>query len=590
MSLAEPRLRAVRVLDPVVDINENRVYCLLQGGAEVTWKPNVSTSFSQSSAQWSAPPPSPAIIIDRKVYMAVPVTINFAGNNPIVGPLLQSGVDAFRAYPLQSIMNTLSVTINNTTVTQNISDTNPYLLRYHNPVCERNTEHSLSPSMMDQSQNYVDLMGGVRNPLAGYADSASGADECRGAFPLVSLNNPSQPIGAQTASLQAILTEPLMISPMCFENGMEQGFVGVQTFTVNATWNSNLARIWSHMVLPVGQNPVTNFTVTVTLGQPTLYFKYITPKQLMGIPRVCTYPYFVVDRYPTNVGSVASGALSQVSSSNIQLNSIPRKLYIFARKQNNDLTFLDTDTFLGITQVSVNWNNRSGLLSAASQQDLYNISRKNGVNMSWQQWSGGPFPTMYASSQLYGSIGSMLCLEFGTDIGLSDTECPGELGTFQLQVNVTLKNINPSQAITPTLYMVVVSEGIFTIEENRSIAQIGIMSKEDVLNAQQMRQVDYNMIWRIQGGSFLSSLKSFGQNLLSGLKSGHDFVKKNKLLSRGLAGIPHPYAQIAAPIASLAGYGKHGGVLYQDEHDYCEGAGRNKGGKMMSRKALKKRM
>ncbi len=590
MSLAEPTLRAVRVLDPVTDINQNRVYCLLSGGSEVTWKPNVSTSFSQSSAQWSAPPPSPAIIIDRKVYMAVPVTINFTGTNPIAGPLLQTGVDAFRAYPLQSIMNTLSVTINNTTVTQNISDTTPYLLRYHNPVCERNTEHSLSPSMMDQSQNYVDLMGGIRNPLAGYADSASGADECRGAFPLVSLVNPSQAIGNQSASLQAILTEPLMISPMCFESGMEQGFIGVQTFTVNATWVSNLSRLWSHMVLPLAQNPVTNFTVTVTLGQPTLYFKYITPKQLTAIPRSCTYPYFVVDRYPTNVGAVASGAVSQVSSSNIQLNSIPRKLYIFARKQNSDLTFLDTDTFLGITQISVNWNNRSGLLSAASQQDLYNISRKNGVNLSWQQWSGGPFPTMYGASQLYGSVGSMLCLEFGTDIGLSDLECPGELGTFQLQVNVTIKNINPSQAITPTLYMVVVSEGIFTIEENRSIAQIGIMSKEDVLNAQQMKQVDYNMIWRIQGGSFLSSLKSFGENLLSPLKSAHDFVKKHKLISRGLRGFPNPLLQIASPVAALAGYGE-GGVLYEDEGDYCEGAGkRRKGGKVMKRSALKRRM
>lgn len=357
------------------------------------------------------------------------------------------------------------------------------------------------------------------------------------------------------------------------------------------------------MILPANQNPATLNAPTVTFNNPVLLFKYVTPSLLQKLPRSISYPYFSVDRYPT----VASSALAPdaqviLQSNNIQLKSIPRKIYFFARRQNSDESMTTTDTYFGIKNISVNWNNESGLLSSATQQDLYNISKKNGVNLSWSQWAGdysfvGQTP---ANTSKIGLVGSIICLEMGTDIALREDECPGMLGTYQLQINATIKNINTVDTITPALYLIIVSEGVFTVLDNRSVSQIGVVSKMDVIDSRLSPFVDYNMLYNIHGGNFWSSLKSFGQKVLHGLERAHDFIKQHKLLSKGLSAaslIPQaaPFAGPASAVARTLGYGD-GGVLVDPSqfapYGPAEGAGRRKahkkrGGALMSRAELR---
>ncbi len=162
---------------------------------------------------------------------------------------------------------------------------------------------------------------------------------------------------------------------------------------------------------------------------PQLLFRYSTPNELQAIPQSLTYPYYVVDRYPYDFGAtIAAGASSTLVSNNIQLKSIPERIYVVAR--NNNTTMLadpyHTDTFMAITGIRVNWNNYSGLLSNATQADLYRMSQKAGCSLSWQQWSGlGMYVSGSNTTQLAGP-GSVLCICMGDDIGLSDTEAPGQ--------------------------------------------------------------------------------------------------------------------------------------------------------------------
>lgn len=434
MSYAVEKLNTVRVLDPLVNVSQERLYAVLSGGSRVSWKPFTTNSFNNSSFQFACPPPSPNIFVDRKVYLKVDVSLDFTGTvNPNTpgGGIIQAGVDALRAYPLSSNMSVLTVTINNTAVSVNMSDTIRALLRYHNPVGQRNQELSLTPTMQDQSQNYVDVLGGVRNPLSVYADSASGADEPRGGFILNSwVGGTTGATGADSASVTCTLCEPLFLSPFLFGAGDDSAFLGVQTLDFNITWNANLSRIWSHMVLPANQNPATLNAPVVNFSNPVLLFKYITPSLLQKLPRSISYPYFSIDRYPTtSLQAFTPNSIQTISSNNIQLKSIPRKIYVFARRQNSDESFLTTDTYFSIESVNVNWNNESGLLSSATKQDLYNISKKNGVNLSWSQWAGnyGFVGNTPANTQQIGLVGGVLCLEMGTDIALREDECPGEL-------------------------------------------------------------------------------------------------------------------------------------------------------------------
>jgi hypothetical protein len=104
----------------------------------------------------------------------------------------------------------------------------------------------------------------------------------------------------------------------------------------------------------------------------------------------------------------------------------------------------------------------------------------------------------------------------------------------------------------------------------------------------------------IYGGSFFSNLKN-------ALMKGHDFVKKNKLLSKGLSLINHPYAKAASVAARAVGYGQGGAVVsmpryYEDLEELNmkggkrrktrkskTGKGKKSKSSKMSRRSLKRR-
>lgn len=536
-------LKCVIARDPIMELDNERYYAILKGGAQISWRPITTTSISSSSIQFTAPPPSPKVVVDRKQLIELPMRLVLTSSAPNAFNLLRQDYDAPRAYPIASITNTLQANINNTAVSMNIADIIHALLHYNTDRFLKAHDYSMTASYPDQSQEYHDLNPSIRNPLSSYANSTDEDVEHRGAvkFQIVQ-NTPSQ------AVVDILVTEPIWLSPFYWGKCNAGGFYGVQTLDLNFTFLPNCwSRVWSHddqganAPGPIngGQLVFNNFTSVYptqafTYGPvvPQLLFKYITPNELHSIPNSIVYPYFNVDRYPNDyTTAVNPNAVMELVSQNIQLKSIPRRIYIYARNSNSVLFGQTgcryTDTYLSIRGISVNWNNYSGLLSNTTEFDLYKMSVKNHCNLSFPQWCGGPVygyggvgPSGF--NQLIGTVGSVLCIEMGTDIGLSDTECPGMLGTYQLQMSVTCVNKNQTNAITPTLYIVTVSEGTFTIENNRSISMIGVVSRMDVLNAKKMdcMCVNYEMTQDVNGGDFLSGLKKAGADLWSGIKSG----------------------------------------------------------------------
>ena len=543
MSLALNPIKVVKVVDPVLDFDTNNYYAVLKGGQRTSFKPIISTSFSDSSCTFSAPPPNPSTAVDRHVKLKVPFTLNFTGDNG-VNNLLVSGYDAFRSYPLSGVMNTLQLDLNNTAFSINMSDVIQGLLRYHNPDNLNQGMCSMSPSYMDQSQSYDQLIGAIRNPLGYYGDTVAGSQMARGGFVYTSfINTPT------SAQITADLTEDLYLSPLLFGTTRQEcGFMGLQTFQLTVNWKSDLSRLWSH----APSSTATNFAVSVTLGQPTLLFEYKTPSPLSKIPQYKSYPYYEIQRYVTDAGAAFSaGQSSKLSSSNIQLNSIPRMMYIFARKRNSDLTFEDTDTFFAIEGVSINWANNSGLLSNASQQDLYEMSSRNGCNLNWAQWSGqSTYLSVGSSETEIVGIGSVLAVEFGTDIGLNFDEAPGKNGTYQLQMEIDLKNVS-ADSITPALYVVISNEGVFTLENNSAYSQIGVISSDDIVYANKQKGINYNSLKYMAGASFFKSLKK-------GITDAFKFTKRH-IIPTVKSAIP-----VARDIASLA---LMMGIGYEEAYD-----------------------
>lgn len=518
MSLAVDPLHSVKAIDPRVNFDRQK-YLIQQGASQVTFKNIISTSFSNNSIQFTCPPPNVNVAVDRKVFIKFPVRLTFQGalaNGIPPSPtnrLIQIGsVDGPRSYPMSKVCSTIQVVLNNFTATTNIGDYSDALLHYNNELETRCFELSGTTTMLDSMQAYSDFttLGSARNVLASYGENS--AENARGGFTGATFVSNSGDELNCTEIWDVTVYEPLFISPLLFGQRESMGLYGIQTFDITLNLG-NLSYVWSHADVP-GGNTVNSCTGDI-VNAPAALFSYLTPQvnQLLSPNCVYTYPYYSVDRYPTAQDVLAAGATNNVQSNNVQFSSIPRRVYIFLRRPTMGLapdgpaSFRTTDTYARINKISVNFNNKSGLLSGASSFDLYHMSVRNGLQCSWDQWN------RYQ--------GSVLCLDFARDMSLGPLEVPGILGSYQFQVTVDYTNLS-SDNIKHTLMIVSVSEGVFTVDKQTSMGQIGIVAPEEVLNDQSIKMADYYMSMKganFYGGAFMDSVKKYGKKALSGLNS-----------------------------------------------------------------------
>lgn len=540
MSLVREEIRVRPSVTSSLNIGREVHYDALIGGSEVTYQQVTSTSYSQSQANFTANPPSPGVVVDRHVLLKQPVTLTFNGTPEAGSRLLQSGYDAFRAMPLHSVMNTLQLGLNNSKLTLNASEVIHEMMRYYGD--ERDQEHlSLTPAYMDQSQEYDDLVNTNRNPLAQFGEKDSGVPK-RGGFPYTAINNP---VDGVQATVDAVLTEPLMISPLLWGPDESKGLVRVQNMNVTINWDSDLSRMWSHAA---GSGSVIS-SITVSLGQPSLLFKYITPPATMEIPKSIDYRYNEVEVYTTELNNPqASNSTYPMNSSNIQLNTVPSHLLVYVKERRSDRTYATTDSWQSIESLTMSFANRSGIFSGARKQELYRISRSNGMNQSWAEWSGESMFVESGSSELEKhGVAGVFVAKFGRDIPITDPSVTvGTPGTFNLQLTVNVKNQNQERSINPALYVVPIYEGILTLADNQAIQQLAILSQEDVLDAASKANDAAFDEADVEGGGFW-------RNVEKNFRSALPYIRKGRKLGQAISGsIPVPEAQAVKGVLDAA--------------------------------------
>jgi hypothetical protein len=516
MSLSFERLDVITVKDPRVILENKRDYAALRCGSRTTWKPFTTTSVSQSSISFSCPPPNGQICVDRKQYFLCPIRLSFTGTAPIGQLLLNPGQDCPRAYPLSSGIDVLQCTINNQGVSINMADMIQALLHFNVGEELAQEDYSLTPNLLDQAQQYSSLFGTNRSPMSFYGDSMEGNIQSRASFPFTVVSNTNT-----SAVVDMLVCENLFLSPFFFGKGNESGWYNVTTFDFQINFlNQAGNRMWSHDAVSVGvPTTITNCAATFNnfapafsyaVNQPFMLFQNITLNENELIPYnfPITYPYFEVLRFSTDSNNViAPGGVWNAVSNNLQLNSIPNKIYVYVRERNADLyaTTHNPDTYFSIeAPFNMQWENENNLLASATKQDLYKMSQKNGCKLSWTQWSGGPVngQNSFAGGAQYGTVGSIVAINFASDVGLSSLDAPGKLKQATLQIQLQATNIS-NRSITPSLYIIVVNEGSFTTPGlGMSSTNIGVLSSEDILNARMAPFVNYNDVLEVgmQGG------------------------------------------------------------------------------------------
>lgn len=553
MSLTLSPITKKVVIEEVVNLDAPRSYLIEKGGNVSTFQPVSTTNFSTSQVTWTVNVPSLHTCVDRLIYQQIPLQLAFTGPAPSGGAnLLQlnQGIWSIRSYPVSQITTSIAVQINNSSVTSQPYTYVSALQHARIYQMETNLDMSCWPTLPDNCQSYHDLLGASNNPLNGYS-SSNYWQQGRGSFPITVVSNTPT-----SAVIQVLLNEPMFLSPFLYSPKHEQnGLFYLNQFNIQIQFG-NLLRALSYNA--VDGNTITSIVPSI-YSNPQLLIRYVTPDIVMSIPKELYYNYESINVFQTNNFIVTSGSVANLVSNNIQLQQIPGKIYIYARRQDADLQaangYTFADGFASIQNVSVNFNNVSGILASASQTDLWRMSKRNGVNLSWGDWVGnGPISVADSISSI--GVGSIVCMKVSQDFGLPSDLAPGVYGEqFNLQINMQIKNIS-SATVTYTFYIVCIQDGILTMTEStNTLLQLGTLTKPDILGSATMERIPYHEAMSPWGGDFFGDLGSLSKKVLNAAKDyGLPALKATGRIAANVA----PYA---LPLLLAAGEDESGGKM-----------------------------
>jgi uncharacterized membrane protein YgcG len=571
----------VKVLYDVLNTTDSVRYAVVAGAQNITPSKYNAISKSTSSITFNIQTPSESTLLARRIMIrnVMEITVNATFNVATPDGTLAVNYgfsESLAPFPFQTALNTCQLTINNNTISQNEKDVLFQLLRF-NDRRDLARYNNTCPTMYDSYYNYQDAIGANNNPLGAWNDVAQDQDfQPRGSFRLISItgNTPfvtGSGIFPREIKIKFETIEPFMLSPLiwCDPKSNNQGFYGIQVLNCVFNLASDTSRILrsaqsallSSVYLPAvpSANPAyADLKCSLTdVPESELFIQYYTrqPSDLVSA-RNCV-PFAEYPRYLSPIGSLMAAAtknaatgvitpskLNSINSQSISLNSIPDKLIICVRKQVSKQTLYDTDHFLPISKIVINFNNKAGLLSSATQWDLWRMTVESGSNQTWNEFSGhaatggavGKYPQGYNEIALCGSV---LCLEMGNHIELDDVFSAGSIGQFQLQFQLDIENYsNEAFAINDLeICLITMNSGVFVLERGTSQTYTAILSRSDVLSAKSQPGMSGSDVKRLVGGGWDDIMKTI----------------------KNVAGVVGQVAPMAQQALGAFGYGTSGG-------------------------------
>lgn len=538
-------IKPVLVVDSRLNIKPTIDFAVYQGGQNVSQQQFSATTFNSSSHNYVIQVPSTTVVTDRRVLWQSTVEFTITGI-PIAGNYLVNygTTDSFAPFPLHQLCNTINAQINNTSVSVNMQDCLPGILRCMDK--ESLSKYSnTTPVYLDTYRDASpDQIGYVNNPNGNYTNIASNSSYYpRGAFAINFIkDNTIQASGAtdtKTVTINATFTEPIMVSPFSYgDSDNEAGFFGITQLQLVMNIDSSMKRMWRSSATPLAVPAVLS---KLSFENSALLVNFLTPKPSNLISEVSVLPILEIDRYISqNNADVAAYNVTNVdakgqvlvptvtlNSTNFQLGRIPDSIIIFVRDNMSTQNMNSPDSFLAIRSITINWNNANGLLSNASQQQLYEYSLESGVNMSWVEWSGLANVGLPVPLNQVGTTGSVLMLKMGQHIPLSEQYySPSSLGAFNLQFNVTCANYSTVAKSKPELVLLCVNSGVFSTINGQSMVNYGVLSKQSVMDVVNTTPISHVSIERLIGGK-----KGLFSNVKANMAN-HKFLKhlfnKNK--------------------------------------------------------------
>lgn len=324
-------------------------------------------------------------------------------------------------------------------------------------------------------------------------------------------------------------TEKLVLSPFVFSDIHERdtGLFGIQNiqFVMNMRNPSDCRLVRQRQATCFNSTDTSALTYSVSSAYNTLNaggafssskldVMFLTPSLSLPLPPKSVVPYMEFPRYITTSNTtIANGATNQqYSTQTITLPQIPDLLVIYAKPAS----YADAkqgDWYLPIQSVSLQWDNFAGLLSTATQQQLYEMSVENGLSQDYQQWSGrlplgrgnALWTSLASGSSIAQAVGGPLVIRPGKDYALQEGQAPSLVGNYTLQINLGLANFSGATQ-TPTIYVLTINSGFFESIKGTSRVVKGILNEADIISAPVSSIATRAQVERAVGGGFLSKM------------------------------------------------------------------------------------
>lgn len=543
--------KKVLVLDDRLKVSDDIDFSVYKGASSKVHSVFPAQAASTSQISFNIQVPSELTVISREAMIEGTFTLNISGRRLLDKKLIDYGkTNALCPFPLQSMFSTSTVTINNSSVSQNTKDVMDIITRSHDRRY-LSRYNGMTPTAFDTYFNYGDAVGSVNNPNGGYENANDNDLLPRGAFN-VTLGGVTDAATAEdgtpkTMTLTVTVTEPLLMSPFtfCDPSVGNQGMYGVQAMNFNFT----LGTVQHILKGITADNTVDGLTVTLKPPEPAdfkLHFDFLTAPNSVLLPPRNIVPYYELPIYKSPTAAITNGASANITSPSIQLNQIPDKLMIGVRKIDRGVS--DSISFLPINNISITFNNVSGLLSNSTPQDLWRMSVNSGSNQSWLEFSGKSNKGTNGST--IKTTGSLLMLDFARDIPLSEEYyAPSSLGQFLLSFNLNVTNNTGADIASSTyeLFVCTMNSGFMALERGTTSVYTAVLTKADVLDASQGEdKTTYSSTRRMVGGNLMNFLQ----------KALPKVARVAKAVSKE---IDHPMAQNASNVLGALGFGRSGG-------------------------------
>jgi hypothetical protein len=485
-------VEAFRILDGRLSQNQStRAFQTTIGGSNVTYRQEASNSQSQNQVSFQLTPNSPNNCIDRTFILTTKAKVNARRTNLVPGTTrtFEDGRNACRGF--NSIVESTNVAINGLTISQETRYVKDIYSRFADDLDGLVKFKSMSPSLMTQGDNcanYSSMYGTGMNPLASYISSTRRVAG-RGFYPIIVKNNFTD--GANpfvTGEVEVEIVELFTISPLEYDGNLVPGLANVTSLQLNFNLASNKSRFWSFAKSTVADD---YDIVSVEFSDYKIHFCEITLPVFYSLPPSIALSYYDVQRQvslpKTLAASISQEAKTKatIQTNTYQLNQTPSRVIVVVREvEEDDPT--QTDSYAHITNVNIQYNNMSSILSSASSQQLFAISSRNGSTQSYAEWSG--YAVDYGNVANIGEItnqvattGSILCLDFGKDISADPTSIPGTSINANFSMQITVENNTDRQVnYQATIYWVYA--GVMIVSPGSAFSYRSILTRDESLS------------------------------------------------------------------------------------------------------------